>query len=55
MRCSTRVKTVRLALEVTVPEETPDQDVVDSINRALDEPPCDWAEWIVGAVTIWED
>lgn len=41
-----------LRLVVTTPATTDPSDVVKSLNAVLDEPPCDWGEWVVGAVTL---
>jgi hypothetical protein len=45
---------ITLAITVTVPLDTEGLAVENAINTALDEPPCDWGEWIVGAATIIE-
>jgi hypothetical protein len=43
---------ITLTLIVDVPATTGENEVETAINAALDEPPCDWGEWIVGAATI---
>ena len=45
-------RVVTLKLSVTVPSTVTDREIVDAINGALDEPPCDWQDWMVGAVTV---
>ncbi len=46
------MKTVRVELFVTVPVVTPESEVEQAINAALDEPPCDWQDWYVSGVSI---
>ena len=48
------MKRFTLELTVTVPDDEPSTygAVEESINAALNEPPCDWAGWFVGAATI---
>lgn len=41
-----------LQLTVTVPDSTGESDVEKAINGALDEPPCDWEDWVVGGAQI---
>ena len=48
----TRTKRVKLELIVDVPIRTAESDILDSFNAVLDEPPCDWGDWTVGAVMI---
>jgi len=43
------MRVVRVSIDVTVPLTTTDENVEESINAALDEPPCDWDDWLVGA------
>lgn len=50
-----KVKTVTLTLAVTVPVTTGDSEVERAVNAALDEPPCDWGDWQVGAAVISEE
>lgn len=45
-------RTMTLQVMVTVPAITPESEVESAFNAALDEPPCDWGEWVVGAVSI---
>lgn len=50
-----RQKTVReftIQLTVIADAKTAESDVTASINQQLDEPPCDWGDWIVGAAEI---
>lgn len=47
-------RTIRLKLYVTVPPETSECMVEDAINKALDEPPCDWGDWTVSYVEVDE-
>jgi hypothetical protein len=49
------MKTVKLYLEVEVPKNTKPADVAEALNAALDEPPCEWGEWTVGAVLVDEE
>lgn len=41
-----------LQIEVLVPAVTTEADVSGAINAALDEPPCSWEDWEVGAAVI---
>jgi len=45
-------RTMTFELQVTVPAATGESEVQNAINQALDEPPCDWGRWIVGAAVI---
>ena len=45
-------RTMTLQIEVTVPAQVSENDVTGAINGALDEPPCNWDDWIVGAAII---
>ena len=47
-----REKVIVFELRVTVPKVTGESDVENAINAALDEPPCDWGIWTVGAACI---
>lgn len=53
----------QLAVELTLIVRVPlgrDKDgigpaqIVNAINEALDEPPCDWGEWYVGGVEVMQ-
>ena len=46
------MRVVRMWIDVTVPITTTDENVEESINAALDEPPCDWGDWVVGAARV---
>ena len=41
-----------LSLTVTAPTTTGERDIANAVNAALDEPPCDWGEWMVGAAMV---
>lgn len=41
-----------LEIRVTVPAIVSENEVGRAINAALDEPPCDWGDWTVGAAVI---
>jgi hypothetical protein len=41
-----------LELKVRAPTTTGESDITDGINGALDEPPCDWGEWVVGTAEV---
>lgn len=43
---------ITLQVSVTVPIGVGENDVETAINSALDEPPCEWEDWIVGAAII---
>jgi hypothetical protein len=43
---------ITLQVSVTVPAEAGESEVESAINAALDEPPCYWGDWVVGAATI---
>ena len=43
---------VTIEIEVMVPAGTNEAEVADCINAALDEPPCDWTDWAVGAAIV---
>lgn len=45
-------RTMKFEIEVTVPATTGENEVSTAINAALDEPPCDWGDWEVGAAII---
>lgn len=46
----TRIMTVEIQVEV--PANVGESAVEQEINAALDEPPCDWEGWTVGAARI---
>ena len=46
------VRRMTLQFEVTVPAEVGESSVEIALNGALDEPPCEWGDWTVGAVRI---
>ena len=48
-------RVVRLCLDVTVPKGTSDEEVETAINNALNEPPCDWEDWMVGSAYVVHD
>ncbi len=48
----TRTRTIVFELRVTVPAGTGESEVETAINAALDEPPCEWEDWTVGAAII---
>jgi len=51
-----KVRRVRLALTVTVPESTTAAQVAECLNAALDEENGqNWNDWIVGAVAVTHD
>ena len=41
-----------LQLEMEVRAGASVEEIVDALNRALDEPPCDWGEWEVGGLRL---
>ena len=41
-----------LQIEVEVDARVGESEVGSAINAALDEPPCDWGDWTVGAAVI---
>jgi len=41
-----------LQLEMEVRAGAWVEEIVDALNRALDEPPCDWGEWEVGGLRL---
>ena len=43
---------ITLELTVTVPAVVGESEVERAINSVLDEPPCDWGNWTVGAALI---
>lgn len=43
---------IEVCIQVTVPAVVGESEVEREINAALDEPPCDWGEWEVGAALI---
>jgi hypothetical protein len=43
---------VTVAVTVHVPAATGDHTVTEALNKVLDEPPCHWAGWFVGAVRV---
>jgi hypothetical protein len=43
---------VNLRLSVEVPDGTSPDHVASRLNAMLDEPPCDWGDWLVGAVVL---
>jgi hypothetical protein len=45
-----RVYTLQLIVEA--PTTTGESEVENALNAALDEPPCDWGNWTVGAARI---
>lgn len=47
-----RIRRITIKLTVDVPVTTGENEVETAINGALDEPPCDWGDWVVGAATI---
>jgi hypothetical protein len=49
-----RSRTIRhtLTLIVTTPYADKAEGVENAINAALDEPPCDWGKWVVGAALV---
>jgi hypothetical protein len=46
------MRTLTVQIMVKVPNRTGEAEVLDAINGALDEPPCDWGNWTVGAAVI---
>jgi len=46
------VRTVILQINVEVPKDIQASDVAIAINKVLDEPPCDWQDWVVGAAVV---
>lgn len=46
------VREITLEITVTVPATTGESEVQLAINDALNEPPCDWGDWVVGLATI---
>jgi hypothetical protein len=50
-----RMRLIKLEINVEVPDNTPDMAVLTAIDAALDEPPCDWGDWTVGAAAIVHD
>lgn len=47
-----RRKSFTLMLRVETPENFTSEEVYRSINAILDEPPCDWGDWVVSAATV---
>ena len=47
-----RTRTITLQIEVEVPAVVGENEVSNAINAALEEPPCDWGDWTVGAAVI---
>lgn len=47
-----KYRRMTLSIEVLVPAEVGENEVEEAINAALDEPPCDWEEWSIGAAGI---
>lgn len=45
-------RTITFEIQVTVPATTGEAEVERAINAVLDEPPCDWGDWTVGAAVI---
>ena len=43
---------ITLCVIVTVPATVSENEVEQAINAVLDEPPCDWGNWMVGAAVI---
>jgi hypothetical protein len=43
------MRIIHLQIDVTIPTATTEEEVKEAINAALDEPPCNWGEWVVGA------
>jgi len=46
------MRTYLVSIEITAPHTTTENEIERAINAALDEPPCDWSDWIVGYATI---
>lgn len=47
-----KMRVIVLQVEITVPVTVGESEVERELNAALDEPPCDWGNWTVGAVSI---
>ena len=47
-----KTRIITMTLKIEVPAATGENEVETAINAALDEPPCDWGEWTVGAAII---
>jgi hypothetical protein len=47
-----RKRTITLEIQVTAPAATGEWEIERAINAALDEPPCEWGEWKVGAAVV---
>lgn len=45
-------RTITLQLTVTAPATVSENEISNAINAALDEPYCDWGDWLVGAAVI---
>lgn len=45
-------RTIILQIEVKIPATVGESEVERAINAALDEPPCNWENWIVGAAIV---
>jgi hypothetical protein len=43
-----------VTIVVETPYEIKDISVANAINKALDEPPCDWGDWGVGIAEVTE-
>ena len=43
---------LHFSLDVTVPLGVGESEVENAINAVLNEPPCDWETWTVGAAVI---
>jgi hypothetical protein len=43
---------ITFTITVIVPAATGENEVSNAINAALEEPPCDWGVWTVGAALI---
>jgi len=46
------IRTYLITIEVSAPHTTTEAEISNAINAALDEPPCDWQDWTVGAANV---
>lgn len=47
-----KTRVMKFELEVEVPATVGENEVSTAINAALDEPPCEWGDWVVGPASI---
>ena len=47
-----KTRVITLEVEVEIPANIGESEVEAAINAALEEPPCEWGDWSVGAAVI---